>query len=119
EISSFNPVLSRLSDFEFGQGEEILAYHRGLNTELCGALDQFRQRPNVEIVPTYSVRSITSGGLTAQADYEAIAEAFMAAIRAAGPVDAVYFSLHGAMASEEEPDPEGYFLAETRKLVGA
>jgi microcystin degradation protein MlrC len=34
------------------------------------------------------------------------------------PVDAVYVSLHGAMASELEPDPEGYFLQEIRKIVG-
>jgi microcystin degradation protein MlrC len=118
EISSFNPVLSRYEDFEIGQGAEILDYHRGLNTEMSGALDLFRQRAEVEIVPTFSVRAITSGGPTAQADYERIAGAFMASIRAAGPVDGVYFSLHGAMASLQEPDPEGYFLQETRQLVG-
>jgi microcystin degradation protein MlrC len=33
-------------------------------------------------------------------------------------VDAVYFALHGAMASENEDDPEGYLLAETRKILG-
>ena len=33
-------------------------------------------------------------------------------------VDAVYFCMHGAMASEEELDPEGWLLAETRKLLG-
>ncbi len=41
-----------------------------------------------------------------------------ASIKAAPPVDGIYFSLHGAMASETEGDPEGYLLAETRKLVG-
>ncbi len=118
EISSFNPVLSRYEDFEISLGDEILAFHRGLNTELTGALDLFRARDDIKIVPTYSVRAITSGGPTAQADYERIAREFMDAIRAAPPVDAIYFSLHGAMASEEEPDPEGYFLQETRKVVG-
>jgi len=33
-------------------------------------------------------------------------------------VDGVYFSLHGAMATESEGDPEGYLLAETRKILG-
>src|SRR5690606_36302787 len=43
---------------------------------------------------------------------------FLAAVRAAPPVDGIYFSLHGAMASEDEADPEGYLLAETRRIVG-
>jgi microcystin degradation protein MlrC len=118
EISSFNPVLSRYEDFEIEAGESILNYHRGLNTELTGALDVFRAQAGIEIVPAYSVRAITSGGLTAQADYERIISEFLQALRAAAPVDAVYFSLHGAMASELEPDPEGYLLQETRKIVG-
>ena len=33
-------------------------------------------------------------------------------------IDAIYYSLHGALASETELDPEGYLLAETRKIVG-
>jgi microcystin degradation protein MlrC len=118
EISSFNPVLSRYEDFEVGAGAGILDYHRGLNTEMTGALDVFRQREDVEIVPAYSIRAITSGGPTTQADYERLAQDFVDAIRSAPPVDAVYFSLHGAMASELEPDPEGYFLQEIRKIVG-
>jgi microcystin degradation protein MlrC len=72
----------------------------------------------VEIIPTYSIRAITSGGPTAQEDYERLAKEFMDAVRSAPPVDAVYLSLHGAMASELEPDPEGYFLQEIRKIVG-
>ncbi|MBX3001340.1 MAG: M81 family metallopeptidase [Caldilineaceae bacterium] len=118
EISSFNPVLSHYADFETGAGAAIFDYHQGLNTEMTGALDIFRQRQDVEIVPAYSIRAITSGGPTAQSDYERLAQEFMDAIRSAPPVDAVYFSLHGAMASELEPDPEGYFLQETRKIVG-
>ena len=34
------------------------------------------------------------------------------------PVDAIYLSLHGAMAAEQEDDPEGLLLAEIRKIVG-
>ncbi|MBI3959449.1 MAG: M81 family metallopeptidase [Chloroflexi bacterium] len=33
-------------------------------------------------------------------------------------MDAVYFSLHGAMTAANELDPEGYLLAETRKILG-
>ncbi len=44
--------------------------------------------------------------------------AIQSAFQETTPVDAVYFSLHGALASEDEPDPEGYLLQETRKIVG-
>ena len=33
-------------------------------------------------------------------------------------MDAAYFALHGAMAADNENDPEGYFLAEVRKILG-
>ncbi len=118
EISSFNPVLTRYEDFEVGSGPEIIDYHRGLNTEMCGALDLFRQRSDIVLAPAFSIRAITSGGPTVQADYERMAQEFLDAARAALPVDAVYVSLHGAMASELEPDPEGYFLQEIRRMVG-
>jgi microcystin degradation protein MlrC len=118
EISSFNPVLSRYHDFGIGWGQEILAYHQGTNTEVCGALAVFRSRPDVEIVPTYSARMIVSGGTLAQADFERIKGEFLEAVRAAPPADGVYLSLHGAMAAEQEDDPEGLLLQEIRKIVG-
>jgi microcystin degradation protein MlrC len=37
---------------------------------------------------------------------------------ASGPLDGVYFCMHGAMASEEEWDPEGYLLEQARQLLG-
>jgi microcystin degradation protein MlrC len=118
EISSFNPVLSRYQDFEIGRGQEILDYHQGTNTEVCGALSVFQARPDITLVPTYSARMIVSGGTLAQADFERILHEFLAQVRAAPPVDGIYLSLHGAMAAEHEDDPEGLLLAEIRKIVG-
>src|SRR5215216_5469053 len=118
EISSFNPVLSRYHDFEIGWGQEILDYHQGTNTEVCGALGVFQAQPDVTVVPAYSARMIVSGGTLAQADFERIKSEFLEAVRVAPPVDGIYLSLHGAMAAEQEDDPEGLLLAEIRKLVG-
>jgi len=118
EVSSFNPVASHYSDFLVRRGEEILAYHRTARNEIAGARDVFAARGNVELVPTYSALAITSGGTLARADFEQLAHDFLEAIRAAPPVDAVYFSLHGAMSAEGEDDPEGYLLQETRKILG-
>ncbi|MFZ1754090.1 MAG: M81 family metallopeptidase [Caldilineaceae bacterium] len=118
EISSFNPVPSLLTDFETLWGSAFLDYHRGLNSEVAGALAIFEKRNDIELIPAYSARSITSGGTLAGEDFTHLADEFLALIKAAGPVDAIYFSMHGAMAAENESDPEGYLLAETRKIVG-
>ncbi|MCE9607739.1 MAG: M81 family metallopeptidase [Planctomycetia bacterium] len=118
EVSTFNPHLSGYEDFAVRRGEEILTYHRRVRNEVGGALSVFDAAPAVELVPAYSAFFITSGGTLAKAAWERIAEEFLAAVRAAPPVDGVYFCMHGAMASEEELDPEGWLLAETRKILG-
>jgi microcystin degradation protein MlrC len=89
-----------------------------VRNEIAGALSVFDQRPGIEIVPTYSARSITSGGTLNASDFHRIASEWVQSIAAAGPVDGVYFSLHGAMATTEEDDPEGYLLAEARRILG-
>lgn len=118
EVSSFNPVLSHYHDFDVSFGEELLEFHRGGQVEVSGALSVFDSQPEIVLVPTYSARSITSGGTLAAADFRRIAEEFLSQIRAAPAVDGVYICLHGAMAAEDELDPEGYLLAETRKILG-
>src|SRR6185503_18009998 len=118
EVSTFNPYLSSYDDFVVRRGEELLNYHRVVRNEVGGALNVFDAAPNVQLVPTYSAFFITSGGTLAKAAWERLAKELLDSIRAAPSVDAVYFCMHGAMASEEELDPEGYFLAETRKIIG-
>ena len=119
EISSFNPVLGGYQDFHISWGQDLLALHHNTGTEVSGALSVFSQTSGVEVVPGYSARAITSGGTLADADFRRIAREFLETVRgAASKVDAIYFSLHGALASETEDDVEGYLLAETRKLVG-
>ncbi|HWU36136.1 MAG TPA: M81 family metallopeptidase, partial [Candidatus Acidoferrum sp.] len=118
EVASFNPVLSHYEDFRVAFGDEVLARHRGVRSEMAGALHVLESRPELRVVPAYSARSITSGGILTAGDFQRIAREFLDSVRAAGPVDALYFALHGAMASENEDDPEGHLLAETRKIVG-
>jgi microcystin degradation protein MlrC len=118
EVSTFNPHLSRYGDFGIRRSRELLDYHRTVRNEVGGALSVFDATPGVELVPAYSAFFITSGGTLAKPDWDQIAEEFLEEIRQAPPVDGVYFCMHGAMASEEELDPEGWLLAETRKILG-
>lgn len=118
EVSTFNPHPSGYGDFGVRRGHELLDYHRTVRNEIGGALSVFDEAPDVKLVPAYSAFFITSGGTLAKTDWERIASEFLEEIRQAPPVDGVYFCMHGAMASEEELDPEGWLLAETRKILG-
>ncbi len=118
EVSTFNPHLSGYADFGIRRGAELLTYHRTVRNEIGGALNVFDAQPDIELVPTYSAFFITSGGTLAQPDWERIAREFLESLRAAPPVDGVYFCMHGAMASEAELDPEGWLLSESRKILG-
>lgn len=118
EVSTFNPHRSGYGDFGVRRGRELLDYHRTVRNEVGGALSVFDATEEIEVVPAYSAFFITSGGTLAKPDWERIASEFLEEIRQAPPVDGVYFCMHGAMASEEELDPEGFLLAETRKILG-
>ena len=60
EICSFNPVPTRYDDFFVNTGEQILAYHRGIGSEVSGAMRVFGERAEITVVPTFSARGITS-----------------------------------------------------------
>lgn len=120
EVSTFNPFLSGYDDFGIRWGDDLLAYHRTVRNEIGGAIEIF-ERADVEMVPSYSAFFITSGGTLADRAWQRIESEFLSAIQRAaamGPLDGVYFCMHGAMASESECDPEGHLLAESRKILG-
>jgi microcystin degradation protein MlrC len=117
EISSFNPLPSGYENFDILRGDEIYQ-QRGRNQAIGGALSVFEARRDVEVVPAISARS-GSAGLLSAAGWRKLSTEIMDAVRATiSQVDAVYFSLHGAMGADGELDPEGYLLSETRKLAG-
>lgn len=118
EVSTFNPQRSGIEDFAIRRGHSILDYHRAVRNEVGGALSVFDQVPGLEITPTYSAFFITSGGTLADAAWDRIATDFLDSIRKADKPDGVYFCMHGAMATQTECDPEGYLLAQTRKILG-
>ncbi len=118
EVSTFNPDPSGYDDFVVRHGAALLDYHREVRYEVGGAVEVFTSAPDIELVPTYSALLITCGGTLAADAWARIAGEFLAALRAAPPVDGVYFCMHGAMCAETEADPEGYLLAEARRILG-
>ena len=118
EVSSFNPVPSRYEDFRVVRGAALLDHHRTGGEEVGGALSIFDADRGVQLVPTFGASSNTSGGILAADSFERLSRDFLNSLTDAGPVDAAFFSLHGAMQAEHEDDPEGFLLQEARRILG-
>jgi microcystin degradation protein MlrC len=118
ETSSFNPQPTRYDDFVVDFGNAILDHHRRVRNEIGGALGVFDSCPRVELIPTYSARFITSGGIVTAAAFERILREFVGAVREAARPEGVYLALHGAMAAENEDDTEGRIIEEIRRIAG-
>ena len=118
EVSSFNPFPGRLTDMDCGVGHTWLDSKRGVNDEVDGAIDFFESADGVTIVPGMGAKCITSSGVIAAEDWDTLSQQWLNAVSDAGDVDGVYFALHGAMAADNELDPEGFLLQEARKILG-
>ena len=110
EVSSFNPAPSSYDDFLILPDRQLFDYHRKVRDEVGGALSILDHAPDLELIPSYGARAITSGGT--------LAAEFLEPLPQTGKLDGVYFSLHGAMSAANESDPEGYLLQEARRILG-
>lgn len=118
EVSTFNPVPSRYEDFRVRRGAALLDYHRGGGEEVSGALSVFDGQAGVTFLPALGASSNTSGGVLTAEGFKRLCGEFLGSLAEAGPADAAFFSLHGAMQAEGEDDPEGYLLQEARRILG-
>ena len=114
ETGSFNPRPTFCDDFTVLRGQTMLEASGGY---IGGARDVFRERDDIELVPSYAARAGT-GGPVATADLERLISELLEAVETEDHIDAVYLSLHGAMAGESEDDPEGKVLEGIRRHVG-
>ncbi len=117
ETSSFNPRPTTRDMFTISTGQEIIDRNSDTNTEVAGAVNVFAER-GVEVIPTYSATSMTSGGPVPAADLDSMTEALLDAIEQNQNVDGAYINFHGAMAGVDEIDPEGRVLERARDILG-
>lgn len=119
ETNSFSQRTSTLADFQrsdWFDGEALLKSMREREDELAGFADVLGPA-GVEIVPLISA-SCWPGGPAEPELTDAIFARLDAAIAAAGPVDGVLISLHGAMSSDSISDIEGEMLNRLRSAYG-
>src|ERR1700731_581417 len=124
ETNTFAPTKATYDDFVHGggwpamaQGHDVLKIMRNINVGLAGFVEQAEAR-GWEIVPTISCGASPSAHVTRDA-YERIVKVMVDGIKAAGPLDAVYLDLHGAMVTEHFDDGEGEILARVRDVIGS
>ncbi len=117
ETATFNPALTLYSDFRIYRGADVLTTYRGTKTELSGAFDIFDEDGRFEIVPTMAADAV-SGGPIATEGLDRLLSEIEEAVRNNSDVDAAYICLHGAMAGQDEGDPEGRLLTNLRAILG-
>src|SRR3954453_16720955 len=123
ETNTFAPTKASYDDFVHGGGWPAMAHGAGLlkvmrkiNVGLAGFVETAEEN-GWEMVPTVSCGASPSAHVTRDA-FERIVKEMVEGIAAAGPLDAVYLDLHGAMVTEHLDDGEGELLARVRRVIG-
>ena len=126
ETNALSPVDTTLADFEGSHyvagdallqavtdGPEVPGFFR--RAELGGFARACRGV--AEPVPVFSAWA-PSGGPLSKDCFETLEARLVEGLRAAGPVDAFYFCLHGAMGARGIADPEARLLRAARTVIG-
>lgn len=123
ETNSFAPTKADYDDFVrpgawpgLTRGAALFDAVGGINLSISGFIDTARAGGH-ELVSLLWCSASPSADVTTDA-YERIAHDLLADLAAAGPLDAVYLDLHGAMVTEHLEDGEGELLRRVRNVVG-
>ncbi|HTR53474.1 MAG TPA: M81 family metallopeptidase [Kofleriaceae bacterium] len=129
ETNALSPVATTLADFEAthlldgdallaaaSDGPEVPGMFR--RAELAGFVRAAHaRRAEIEPVPIMSAWAASGGPLDA-ACFAALEHELVAGLRRAGPLDAAYLCLHGAMGVTGVIDPEARLVRAAREVLG-
>jgi len=123
ETVTFLPYDTTTDDFIYegspARGEALLS--SSPKGYIGGFVQVAREHANVELVgiesPLGSKRGSGSGWITKEA-FEHFADMMMADLKAQGPFDGAYLSLHGAMGVRDVAKPEAELARRTREVLG-
>ena len=97
------------------RGEALLNVHP---KHFIGGFVEGAKRCDVELVPTVGI-GFTHGGIIHAEVYQRCRDMIVTGLQEAGPLDGVYFALHGAMVAEAPyTDAEGELVQEARRILG-
>lgn len=123
ETNTFAPSKATYEMFEradswpgLAEGAALLDATAGINIGMAGFAEE-SGRLGLDLVPLLWCSAGPSAHVTDDA-FERIAGRMTALLAEAGPVDAVYLDLHGAMVTESFEDGEGELLTRVRQVLG-
>ena len=123
ESNTFAPTRADYAAFAAGAGrpgiqfgDAIAGAVAGANIPAAGAFAALHDLGHRTVGLAWA--AATPSAQVTEDAYERIAGEMLRRLTAAGPVDAIYLDLHGAMVAEHCDDGEGELLARVRKLVG-
>ncbi len=124
ETNTFAPHKAHYEDFLKADswpgltlGDDIFSKMDGLNIPLPGFIAA-AELEGFEIHPVYW-GSAEPSSYVAEEAFERLTAMLCQSIQDAGPLDAVYLDLHGAMVAEHFEDGEGEILRRVRAIVGS
>ena len=108
ESSTFTPYVSTADDFIVTRGEELM--------------DRFYWRDEdwatqIEWIPVLHARALP-GGVVERGAYDAWKAEILEGLAAAGPLDGLFFDIHGAMSVQGMDDAEGDLINAIRDVIG-
>jgi microcystin degradation protein MlrC len=122
ETNSFAPQPATFERFEeadgwppLSRGEALFANTAGANLAVTGFVDAARAAGHA-LVPLVWANACPSGPVARDA-FERLAGMMLDDLAAAGPVDALFLDLHGAMVTEHVLDGEGELLRRLRRVA--
>ena len=125
ETNTFAPFKSGIDAFRMADswpellcGQDVISGTRGLNIPIAGAISRAEEAGGIELLPILWCAAEPSGPVTDDA-FERITGMILDGIEHAGPINAIYLDLHGAMVTESHQDGEGELLARIRRQVGS
>ena len=119
ETNTFCRGESTLANFQeraWAEGEEMIERNRGVRNYIGGIIDAAEQQ-GIDIVPTFFASATPSATISADT-YATLRGNLLSAMSAAGAVDAVCLTLHGAGVAAGVDDIEGDIIQHVRELFG-
>lgn len=107
ESCTFSPLSTSWEDLDIREGDALLDPVRF----------PFLERPDIDPVPLVQADALP-GGPVAPGAYATIRQRFLSRLRAAGPIDALYLDLHGALVVHGLDDAERDWIRAARDVVG-
>jgi len=101
------------------EGKAVFEVFKGLNIPITGFIEAVqRHATDWQLLPLLWASAEPSGYVQQEA-FDHLADLFLQHIDSAGPLDAIFLELHGAMVTPKHPDAEAELLRRIRSRVGS